>query len=67
MFKFILILICITLGYSHPDGAPNIACSSMMPQHDIVPKQCQSKYIIQSDKTEYNTNEIIRSKILNFI
>jgi hypothetical protein len=63
MIKFILFFICIQLGYSYPEGAPDSVCTSMMPGHDIVPKQCQSKYIIQSEKSEYNANEIIRSRI----
>lgn len=67
MIKFILILICVQLGHSYPEGAPNTVCTSMIPQHDVVPQQCQSKYIIESDKTQYNTNEIIRSNILNKI
>jgi hypothetical protein len=65
MIKLILILICVKLGHSYPEGAPNSVCISMMPQHDVVPQQCQPKYIIQSDKTQYNPNEIIRSNVLN--
>jgi hypothetical protein len=63
MIKFILFLICVKLGYSYPNGAPISVCNSMIPGHDVEPKQCQSKYIIQSSKSEYNSNEIIRSKI----
>ncbi|CAF1067872.1 unnamed protein product [Adineta steineri] len=32
----------------------------MMPNHDIPAQQCQPKYIIQADKSEYDTNDIIR-------
>ncbi|CAF1163143.1 unnamed protein product [Rotaria sp. Silwood1] len=60
MIKFILILVCIKLGYSYPEDAPNSACTSMMLHHDVVPKQCQPKYIIQSDTSEYDINDIIR-------
>ncbi len=63
MIKLILFLICIKFGYSYPEGAPTGVCTSMMPDHDVVPKQCESKYIIQSENSEYNTNEIIPSKI----
>jgi len=63
MIKFILVLICIKLGSSYPNGAPISVCTSMIPNHDVVPQQCQSKYAIQSAKSEYNSNEIIRSKI----
>jgi hypothetical protein len=63
MIKLILFLICIKFGYGYPEGAPTSICTSMMPHHDVVSKQCESKYIIQSEKSEYNTNEIIRSKI----
>jgi hypothetical protein len=63
MIKLLFFLIYIKLGCSYPQGAPNSVCTSMMPQHDVVPKQCQSKYIIQSEKSEYNPNEIIRSKM----
>jgi hypothetical protein len=61
MIKFLLFLICIKLGYSYPEGAPHSECTSMMPQHDVTPKECSSKYVIQSDKSKYNANEIIRS------
>ncbi|CAF3697979.1 unnamed protein product [Rotaria sordida] len=60
MLKFILILICIKLGYSYPEDAPNSTCITMMLYHNVVPKQCQSKYIIQSETSEYNINDIIR-------
>ena len=67
MIKFLLFVICIKLGYSYPEGAPDIVCDSMMPNHDVPPQQCQSKYIIQSDKSEYNINETIRSNNKNII
>ncbi|CAF3082951.1 unnamed protein product [Rotaria sp. Silwood2] len=60
MIKFILIVACIKLGYSYPEDAQNNVCTSMMPRHDAVPKQCQSRYIIQSETSEYNINDIIR-------
>ncbi|CAF4085300.1 unnamed protein product [Adineta steineri] len=61
MFKFIVLLsICIKYGYSYPEGAPQSVCNTMMPNHDIPIQQCQPKYIIQSDKSEYNTNDIVR-------
>lgn len=63
MIKFILFLICIKFGHGYPEGAPSSVCISMMPQHDVTPKPCQSKYIIRSDKSEYDTNDRIRSKI----
>lgn len=65
MIKLFLILIVINLGYGYPDGAPNDACMSMMPGHNIAPKQCQPKYIIEPEKYEYDTNGIIRSNILS--
>jgi hypothetical protein len=64
MIKLILILIYVQLGHSLPGGAPDSVCTSMMPRHhDVAPKQCQSKYIIQSERSDYNTNEIIRSNL----
>ncbi|UJR28575.1 hypothetical protein I4U23_009808 [Adineta vaga] len=60
MIKFILLLICIKYGYSHPDGAPDSVCDTMMPHHNVAPKQCETKYIIQSDKSVYYPNDIIR-------
>ena len=55
--------ISIQLAYGFPDGAPSSACISMMPQHDVSPKQCQVKYIIEADKSEYNPQDTIRSMI----
>jgi len=63
MIKFIFFLIFIKLANGYPSGAPSSVCISMMPEHDVAPKQCQSKYTIQSEKPEYDTNDIIRSKI----
>lgn len=61
MIKFILILICIQLSHGYSEGTPNSACTRMTPEHDVIPKKCQPKYFIQSDKFEYDVNDIIRS------
>ncbi|CAF3848926.1 unnamed protein product [Rotaria magnacalcarata] len=60
MIKFIFILISIKLAYGYPDDAPNSICTVMLPHHDVSPKICQPKYIIQSDTSEYDINQIIR-------
>lgn len=63
MIKLILFSILIELANGFPDGAPNSVCMSMMPQHDVASKECQLKYVIQSDKSEYSPGDIIRSRI----
>ncbi|CAF4463078.1 unnamed protein product [Rotaria socialis] len=65
MIKFIFILISIKLAYGYPDGAPNSICTVMLSHHDVSPKICQPKYIIQSDTSEYDINQILRSNIIH--
>ena len=62
MIKSILILfLYFQIGSSYPDGAPERVCNSMMPYHDVTPQQCHSKYVIQSNKPDFETNDIIQS------
>lgn len=58
------LLIYIKYGYNYPTGAPDDACTTMMPGHGVNSQTCSSKYTIQTDKTQYYTNETIRSKCM---
>jgi hypothetical protein len=59
---FFFILIYIKSVHNYPTGAPALACATMTPGHGVSSQQCSSKYIIQSDKSQYNTNETVSSK-----
>jgi hypothetical protein len=56
------IVIYIKSTYHYPTGAPNSACATMTPQHGVSSQACSANYIIQSDKTQYYTNDTIHSK-----
>ena len=61
MIRFLLVLICINYGYGYPEGAPTEICDTMMPNHHVAPKQCENKYIIETDKSEYYPDDVVRS------
>ncbi len=56
------ILIYIQSTHNYPNGAPSGACPTMVPGHGVNSQQCSTKYIIQSDKSQYYTNDTILSK-----
>ena len=61
MFKIILILVCVTYGEGYSNGAMNNLCTSISSQHNVIPERCKFNYIIHSETSEYNANDLIRS------
>lgn len=45
-----------------PDGAPNSACSNMLPNHGGSSQTCSSIYAIEADKSSFGINEAVQSK-----
>jgi hypothetical protein len=56
------VLIYIKSTYHYPTGAPTQACTTMIPGHNVSSQACSANYIIQADKTQYYTNDTVRSK-----
>lgn len=64
--SIVILLILIKYVSSHSMGAPNTVCDSMTPGHTGVSSQaCSSNYTIQSDKSQYYSNETVRSKYID--
>ena len=58
-----IVLIFVQHGESRSNDIPISSCQTMNPEHRTISSQpCSSKYIIQSDKSEFYTNETVRSK-----
>lgn len=65
-FSILILLILFNYANTSPDGAPAGACSSMTPGHiNVFSQACSSNYIIQADKTEYYSNDTVRSKYID--
>ncbi|CAF1256178.1 unnamed protein product [Adineta ricciae] len=61
VFHFVVFaLISIKYGYNYPTGAPNYACQTMTPGHGYASQACSSNYTIQSDKLQYDVNDVVR-------
>ena len=58
-----ILLIYTKPVYNYSTGAPIDACGTMAPGHIGVQSQpCTTNYLIQSNATEYGTNDLIRGK-----
>jgi len=64
--SIVILLILIKYAGSRGTGAPNTACDSMTPGHDVSSQTCSSSYVIQSDKSQYYSNETVLSKYIDF-
>lgn len=60
MYQLFLILIYAKSAYTHSLGAPNDVCGTMMPGHGPNSQACSTNYLIQTDKTQYYSNETIQ-------
>ncbi|CAF4179558.1 unnamed protein product [Rotaria sp. Silwood2] len=58
---FILLVIeCARIVQCYPNGAPSSTCGSMMPSHETNSMSCQSNYVIEATKYQYNSDDSIQ-------
>ncbi|CAF3089078.1 unnamed protein product [Rotaria sp. Silwood2] len=58
---FILLVIeCARIVQCYPNGAPSSTCGSMMPSHGTNSMSCQSNYVIEATKYQYNSDDSIQ-------
>ena len=62
MIKSLIVLLWISLVYGFETGVPEGACNSMTPDHGVALQKCHPNYIMESDKTDFNPGESIRSE-----
>lgn len=57
-----LLVLTVSTGDGSPNGAPGVACATMVPRHNVASQACQANYIIETNQPTYDVNNNIQGR-----